>query len=235
MSNLADKIKEALEAGRSGQYAKKTPYERFGFKRNPFLLDVEPTDSLYQIAREDVLLEFALQVGNAIRLLEEDLASPFRHLLAHGLRGSGMSTLARHFDKEWDKIGFQDYETLYTNLSSWRAPIELQEEYGSSEITLETYEKFLNQIKLIDKPLILFIDDLDYTINGTPAIPRISQFMSDVTSNTQHGVIVIGFVNSLTLAVLLEGDQKILAHTFLSFFNPEYFFFQSFRKLKSGS
>jgi DNA-binding MarR family transcriptional regulator len=230
LTQLADKIKEALEAGRSGQYAKKTPYERFGFSQNPFRSDVDPDDPEFLVAREDVLLEFAIQVGNAIRLFEEDPVSPFRHLLTHGLRGSGKSSLARHFDREWGKIGFQDYETLFADLSAWQEPLELQEQYGSSVKTLETYEKFLARIKQFNKPLIIFIDELDYTITGTPAIPRIKQFISDIEYFAQYGVIIIGFVNSLTLTVLLDSDPKILARSFLSFFNPEYFFFPVFSK-----
>jgi hypothetical protein len=109
MSRLADRIKKALEEGRSGQFVKKSPYERFGFKQNPFRLDVDLLDPDFQIAREEVLLEFALQVGNAIRLFEEDILAPFRHLLVHGLRGSGKSSLARRFHREWDQVGFQDY------------------------------------------------------------------------------------------------------------------------------
>lgn len=230
MTHLADKIKEALEAGRSGQFAKKTPYERFGFKQNPFRLNVDPDELELQVAREDVLLEFAVQVGNAIRLFEEDLASPFRHMLAHGLRGCGKSFLARHFNREWDQFGFQDYKTLYTDLSAWREPIELQEEFGSSTKTLETYENLLKKIKLTEKPLIIFIDNLDYTITGTPAIPRIRQFLGDIEKYALHGVIIIGFVNSLTLTVLLDPEHKILAHDFLSLFNPEYFFFPIFSR-----
>lgn len=230
MTKLADKIKEALKAGRSGQYAKKSPYERFGFTQNPFRLDVDPHSPDFLIEREDVLLEFAVQIGNAIRLFEEDSKAPFRHLLAHGIRGCGKSFLAHHFDREWDQIGFQDYATLYADLSSWREPIELQEQFGSSTKTIETYEEFLKKIKLFEKPLIIFIDDLDYTITGTPAIPRIRDFMADIEERAQYGVILIGFVNSLTLTVLLEADQKIHSRSFLPFFNPEYFFFPVFSK-----
>lgn len=230
MTKLEDKIKEALKAGRSGQFAKKTPYERFGFTQNPFRLDVNPNDPDFLITREEVLLEFAVQIGNAIRLFEEDPMSPFRHLLAHGLRDSGKSSLAHHFDREWDQIGFQDYETLYADLAAWREPIELQEQFGSSRKTLETYQNFLNEIKLIEKPLIIFIDDLDYTITGTPAIPRIRDFMADIEDQAQYGVILIGFVNSLILTVLLEPEQQILSRSFLSFFNPEHFFFPIFSK-----
>ncbi len=230
MTKLADKIKEALKAGRSGQFAKKTPYERFGFTQNPFLLDVNPDNPDFLITREEVLLEFAVQVGNAIRLFEEDPISPFRHLLVHGLRNSGKSYFAHHFDREWNQIGFQDYHTLYADLSAWQEPIEHQEQFGSSSKTLETYEKFLNKIKLIEKPLIIFIDDLDYTITGTPAIPRIRDFMADIETRAQFGVILIGFVSSLTLTVLLEAEQKILSRSFLSFFNPEHFFFPVFSK-----
>ncbi|MFX0174168.1 MAG: AAA family ATPase [Candidatus Hodarchaeota archaeon] len=230
MTQLADKIKEALEAGRSGQFAKKTPYERFGFKQNPFRLKIDPDELELQIAREDVLLEFAVQVGNAIRLFEEDLVSPFRNMLAHGLRRCGKSFLARQFVREWDQIGVQDYKTIYTNLSEWREPIELQEEFGSSTKTLETYENFLKKIKILEKPLIIFIDNLDYTITGTPAIPRIRQFLGDIEKFGHHGFIIIGFVNSLTLTVLQDPEHKILAHNFLSLFNPEYFFFPIFSR-----
>lgn len=228
MTKLADKIKEALKAGRSGQLAQKTPFERFGFPQDPFQQKVDPNNLDFFVAREEVLLDFAIQVGNAIRLFEEDPQSPFRHLLAHGLRGSGKSHLARHFDREWDQIGFQDYITIYTDLSNWREPFE--DQFSSSTKTIETYENFLNNIKLVDKPLIIFIDDLDYTITGTPAIPRIKQFMADIEARAENGVIIIGFVNSIALTVLVEDNQKILARDFLSFFNPEYFFFPVFSK-----
>ncbi|MFW9902870.1 MAG: hypothetical protein ACFFFH_00940 [Candidatus Thorarchaeota archaeon] len=228
MTKLADKIKEALKAGRSGQLAKRTPYERFGFPQDPFQQKVDPNNPDFYVAREEVLLDFAIQIGNTIRLFEEDPLSPFRHLLAHGLRGSGKSHLARHFDREWDQIGFQDYITIYTDLSIWREPFE--EQFSSSTKTIETYESFLNNIKLVDKPLIIFIDDLDYTITGTPAIPRIKQFMADIEARAENGVIIIGFVNSIALTVLLEANQKLLARDFLSYFNPEYFFFPVFSK-----
>ena len=38
MADVTDKIKEALQAGRSGQVSRKTPYERFGFQQNPVIL-----------------------------------------------------------------------------------------------------------------------------------------------------------------------------------------------------
>jgi hypothetical protein len=228
MTKLADKIKEALKAGRSGQLAKRTPFERFGFPQDPFQQKVDPNNPDFYVAREEVLLDFAIQIGNTIRLFEEDPLSPFRHLLAHGLRGSGKSHLARHFDREWDQIGFQDYITIYTDLSLWREPFENQ--YSSSTKTIETYETFLKNITLVDKPLIIFIDDLDYTITGTPAIPRIRQFMADIEARAENGVIIIGFVNSITLTVLSETNQKPLARDFLSYFNPEYFFFPVFSK-----
>ncbi|MHA2225606.1 MAG: hypothetical protein ACXAC8_10410 [Candidatus Hodarchaeales archaeon] len=230
MTKLADKIKEALKAGRSGQFATKTPYERFGFTQNPFRHKVDPNSPEFQIDREDVLLEFAIKVGNAIRWFEDDPSSPFRYLLTHGLRGVGKSFLANHFDREWDQIGFHDYETLYVDLAAWREPIELQEQYGSSTKTLDTYEKFLFTLNLAEKPLIIFIDSLDYTITGTPAIPRIRNFISDIEERAQNGVIIIGFVDSLTLSVLLEDEQKLLSHSFLSVFNPECFFFPVFSK-----
>ena len=226
---LADKLKKALQAGRSGEYAKKTPYERFGFTKNPFRLDVDSSNPDFQLDREDVLLSFAVQIGNAIRLFEEDKTFQFRHLLTHGLRGCGKSFLALHFDRVWDKIGFKDFQTIYTDLSDWREPYQVQE-YGSSRKTLETYEKFLHNINLIEKPLIIFIDSLDYTITGTPAIPRVKDFMADIEARAQHGVIIIGLVHSLTLTVLLEPEQQILARAFLSFFNPEQFFFPIFSK-----
>ncbi|MFX1516922.1 MAG: hypothetical protein ACFFC6_11465 [Promethearchaeota archaeon] len=228
MTKLADKIKEALKAGRSGQLAKRTVFERFGFPHDPFQQKVDPNNPDFYVAREEVLLDFAIQVGNTIRLFEEDPLSPFRHLLAHGLRGSGKSHLARHFDREWDQIGFQDYTTIYTDLSFWREPVA--DQFSSSTKTIETYESFLQNIKLVDKPLIIFIDDLDYTITGTPAIPRARQFMADIEARAENGVIIIGFVNSIALTVLLEANQKLLARDFLSYFNPEYFFFPVFSK-----
>ena len=109
MTKLADKLREALKAGRSGQLAQQTPYARFGLTHDPFRLDVDPDSPDFLIAREEVLLEFAIQIGNAIRLFDEDSASPFRHLLTHGLQGCGKSSLARHFDREWAQIGFQDF------------------------------------------------------------------------------------------------------------------------------
>ncbi|MFX0204558.1 MAG: hypothetical protein ACFFDT_01120 [Candidatus Hodarchaeota archaeon] len=228
MTKLEDKIKEALKAGRSGEFAKRTPFERFGFPQDPFQQKVDPNNPDFYVAREEVLLDFAIQIGNTIRLFEEDPLSPFRHLLVHGLRGSGKSHLARHFDREWDQIGFQDYITIYADLSLWREPFE--DQYSSSAKTIETYESFLNNIKLVDKPLIIFIDDLDYTITGTPAIPRVRQFMADIKARAEHGVIIIGFVNSIALTVLLEANHILLARDFLSYFNPEYFFFPVFSK-----
>jgi hypothetical protein len=227
---LADKLQKALQAGRSGKFAKKTPYERFGFAQNPFRLDIDPENPVFLIDREDVLLSFAAQIGNAIRLFEEDPVSQFRHLLCHGLRGCGKSSLARHFDRVWDQIDpDQDYDTLYTDLKDWREPFEVQE-LSSSTKALETYERFLRKILLIEKPLIVFIDNLDFTITGTPAIPRIKDFMSDIEARAPNGFIIIGFVQSLTLTVLLESEQQILARALLSFFNPDHFFFPIFSK-----
>lgn len=216
MTKLADKLREALKAGRSGQLAQQSPYSRFGLSHDPFRLDVDPASPDFLLTREQVLLEFAIQIGNAIRLFDEDPASPFRHLLAHGLQGCGKSFLARHFDREWTQIGFQDYQTLYTDLSTWKEPLD--------------YEEFLKQIGFIEKPLIIFVDCLDFIITGTPAIPRVREFMGDIEARARHGVIIIGFVNSLTLTVLLDDEYKILSRIFLSYFNPEHFFFPVFSK-----
>jgi hypothetical protein len=90
--------------------------------------------------------------------------------------------------------------------------------------------RIINHIKLIDKPLILFIDNLDYTITGTAAIPGLTRFIRDIEQSSLHGVILIGFVRSLTLAELQDSDNKIRTREFLSFFNPDYFFFPIFSK-----
>ncbi|MFX1518222.1 MAG: hypothetical protein ACFFC6_18140 [Promethearchaeota archaeon] len=54
--------------------------------------------------------------------------------------------------------------------------------------------------------------------------------MADIETRAEHGVIIIGFVNSIALSVLMEANQKVLARDFLSYFNPEYFFFPVFSK-----
>ncbi|MFX1282192.1 MAG: hypothetical protein ACFFB5_00995 [Promethearchaeota archaeon] len=229
MTKLADRLREALKAGRSGKLVKESAFERFGLTQDPFSPDIDPHNPDFLIEREDVLYDFAIRIGNAIRLFE-DSQSPFRHLLAHGLRGCGKSSLARHFDREWDHIGFQDYDTLYTDLSDWREPREILEPFSSSTKVLETYEDFLNRIQLVEKPLIIFINNLDYTITGTAAIPRIREFITEIETQAQHGVIVIGFVNSLTLTVLLEDEYLELSRSFLTFFHPRHFFFPVFSK-----
>lgn len=230
MSKLAEKLREALKAGRSGQVDAKSPFERFGFSHDPFLMKVDPSDPAFLVAREDVLLNFARQVGNAIRLFEEDSRTPFRHLLVHGLQGCGKSFLARHFNREWDQIGFQDYDTLYADLSIWREPLEIQESLDSPTQTFQTYEQFLRQITLVEKPLIIFVDSLDYTITGTAAIPRFREFLADILRQAQYGVIIIGFMQSLTLAVLSEADYVSTSHSLFAYFNPQFFFFPVFSK-----
>ncbi|MFX0014160.1 MAG: hypothetical protein ACFFB2_06695 [Promethearchaeota archaeon] len=230
MTKLADRLREALKAGRSGELIRESPFERFGFSHDPFRSDPDPYNPDFLIEREDVLYNFALRIGDATRLFEQDPQTPFRHVLAHGLRGCGKSSLARHFDREWKQIGFQDFETLYVDLATWRELPEFLEPFGSSSKTLETYESFLSQIKFIEKPLIIFINSLDYTITGTAAIPQIRDFISDIESQAQHGVILIGFVNSLTLTVLLEEEHLMLSRVFLSYFNPKHFFFPVFSK-----
>lgn len=242
MANWTDKMKEALQAGRSGQYAKKSPYERFGFKKDPFQLKIINDDTVPLVIREDVLVDFAVRIGNAIRLFEENSSSPFRHLLTHGLRGSGKTTVALHFVNEWTEIGFQDYETKYTSVSSWRNPDELPEIYSTSTQTLQSYSRFLSEVQAVSKPLILFIDDLDFTVNGTAAIPRINDFLNDIESRAPFGVILIGFINSLTLSIVSEPHtvadtrsffdnfKPVYFRTFLPNFNPEHFFIPVFSK-----
>ena len=88
-------------AGRSGQFPHISVYERLGFpSSNPFPLEVDLNDSLFFIEREDVFEKFAGKLGNAIHLFEQDPASQYRHLLVHGLRGTGKSTIAQQFAKE---------------------------------------------------------------------------------------------------------------------------------------
>jgi hypothetical protein len=230
MSRLEEKLREALKAGRSGQVDTKSPFQRFGFSQDPFLMDVDFSDPAFLVAREDVLLNFARQVGNAIRLFEENPTTPFRHLLVHGLQGCGKSFLARHFHREWDQIGFQDYDTFYVDLSAWREPLDVQELLGASTLTFQTYEQFLRQIQLVEQPLIIFVDSLDYTITGTSAIPRFREFLAEILKQAQHGVIIIGFMQSLTLAALSEPDQVSIAHSLFAYFNPQFFFFPVFSR-----
>ncbi|MFW9777252.1 MAG: hypothetical protein ACFFE8_00280 [Candidatus Heimdallarchaeota archaeon] len=231
MANLADKIKKALEDGRSGQYVKKSPYERFGLKYNPFrqnIQDMEPLTADLHIVREDVSVDFAVKLGNAIRLFEQDQSSRFRHFLVHGLRGGGKSCLARQFHRDWANFGFNEFKTLYSCLSDWSDPTELTGPYDASKSTLATYEEFLDQIRRMDKALIVFLDDIDFMITGNPAIPRLNQFMQEIEAAAPHGVILIGFLGSLTLAVLLELDQQSAARDFYGCFSPDHFFYPVF-------
>ncbi len=230
MADVTDKIKEALQAGRSGQVSRKTPYERFGFQQNPFQL--KSTHSIEEsfIMREDVLINFATQIGYAIRLFEEDSSSPFRHQLTHGIHGSGKTTVAQHFTEEWEKFGFNDYETIFTSLKNWREPQQARGLYSASSKTLQTYERFLNEILRATKPLIVFVDDFDFTVTGTSAIPRCSEFFGDIISRAPFGAIIIALVSSLTLTVLSEIENTNLSRSFYSNFNPDHFFFPVFSK-----
>ncbi|MHA2093463.1 MAG: hypothetical protein ACW98F_02350 [Candidatus Hodarchaeales archaeon] len=230
MADVTDKIKEALQAGRSGQVSRKTPYERFGFQQNPFQLKSTQSAEELFIMREDVLVNFATQIGYAIRLFEEDSSSPFRHQLTHGLHGSGKTTIAQHFTEEWEKFGFKDYETIFTSLKNWREPQQARGLYSASSKTLQTYERFLNEILRATKPLILFVDDFDYTITGTSAIPRCTEFFADIVSRAPYGAIIVAFVNSLTLTILVETENTNLSRSFYSNFNPDHFFFPVFSK-----
>jgi hypothetical protein len=230
MADVTDKIKEALQAGRSGQVSRKTPYERFGFHQNPFQLKSPQSSEESFIMREDVLINFATQIGYAIRLFEEDSSSPFRHQLTHGLHGSGKSTIAQHFTDEWEKFGFKDYETIFTSLKNWREPHQARGLYSASSKTLQTYEHFLNEILRATKPLIIFVDDFDYTITGTSAIPRCTEFFADIISRAPFGAIIIAFVSSLTLTILSESENVNLSRSFYSNFNPDHFFFPVFSK-----
>ncbi len=230
MADVTDKIKEALQAGRSGQVSRKTPYERFGFQHNPFQLKSTQISEESFIMREDVLVNFATQIGYAIRLFEDDSSSPFRHQLTHGLYGSGKTTIAQHFTEEWEKFGFKDYETIFTNLKNWREPQQARGLYSTSSKTLQTYERFLNEILRATKPLIIFVDDFDYTITGTSAIPRCTDFFADIISRAPYGAIIIAFVSSLTLTILAESENANLSRSFYSNFNPDHFFFPVFSK-----
>ena len=247
ITDLAEKLKEALEKGRSGQFVRENPYERLGLKDNPFHPKFRPNNEDVFIIREDVLVNLAMQIGNAIRLYEENDTTPFRHLLTHGLFGCGKTSTALHFTEDWAEFGFQDYETLYTNLSEWQPPNEYYEDYGASSQVLLTYERFLDKIRQVSKPLILFIDDLDYTVTGNPAIPRIPEFILDIEKRAPHGVIIIGLINSLTISILSDADQIISqantlsemaeaedfakkSRSFFSNFNPDRFFFPIFSK-----
>lgn len=233
MTNLADKIAEALKAGRSGHLTQKNPYERFDLPYDPFLTEVSIDDPNFVIEREDVFLQFAIQVGNAIRLFEEDKnVSQFRHLLAHGLLGTGKSSLARHFVREWDLFGFKDYETIYADLTTWWEPLD-RDLFGAPADGLRTYDTFLQQISLIQKPLILFVDNIDYMVTGTATIPRLRDFIADIETRASHGLILIGFIQSMTLFALLEAkdaEERNTARSFFSFFNPDHFFFPVFSK-----
>jgi hypothetical protein len=55
MTDLAEKLKEALEKGRSGQFVRENPYERLGLKENPFHPKFNPNNEDVFIVREDVL------------------------------------------------------------------------------------------------------------------------------------------------------------------------------------
>jgi len=252
MTDLAEKLKKALEKGRSGQFVRENPYERLGLKQNPFHPKFNPNNEDVFIVREDVLVNLAMQMGNAIRLYEENNITPFRHLLTHGLFGCGKTSTALHFTNDWAEFGFQDYETLYTNLSEWQPPNEYHEDYGASSQVLLTYERFLDKIQHVTKPLILFIDDLDYTVTGNPAIPRIPDFILDIEKRVPHGVIIIGLINSLTISLLSDADQVISnattlsemaeaedfarkSRSFFSKFNPDHFFFPVFSKKEINS
>ncbi|MHA1972028.1 MAG: hypothetical protein ACTSW1_03475 [Candidatus Hodarchaeales archaeon] len=230
MARFDDKLKEALKVGRSGQLARQTPYERYGFSKNPFLPNLILESPELLVVREKLFLDFAYQIGNTIHFFEEDPVSSFRHLLVHGLKDSGKSVLARHFDSQWSQIGFQDYATLYTDLASWNEPGTNQGEFSSSVSTLLTYEYFLDRIRHMQKPLIIFIDSLDYTITGTAAIPRLPAFLSDIESQAPHGVILIGLINSLTLTSLIEPSPQNPNLSFLNSFNPDYFFIPVFSR-----
>ncbi|MCK4849671.1 MAG: hypothetical protein KAT16_11620, partial [Candidatus Heimdallarchaeota archaeon] len=72
MTDLAEKLKEALEKGRSGQFVRENPYERLGLKENPFHPKFNSNNEDVFIVREDVLVNLAMQIGNAIRLYEEN-------------------------------------------------------------------------------------------------------------------------------------------------------------------
>ncbi len=249
MTELAEKLKEALEKGRSGQFVRENPFERLGLKENPFRPKFSSNNEDVFIVREDVLVNLAMRIGNAIRLYEDTPSTPFRHLLTHGLFGCGKTSTALHFTEDWADFGFQDYETLYTNLSEWQPPNEYNEDYGASSQILLTYERFLDQIRHVSKPLILFIDDLDFTVTGTPAIPRIPEFIADIENRVPHGVIIVGLINSLTASILSDADQVISkattladmaeaenfalkARTFFSEFNPDHFFFPVFSRIE---
>lgn len=230
MSDLADKIKEALKAGRSGQGTRTTLLERFGFKSDPFQLKFDPEADKPFIPREDVLIDFAKQLGYVIGLFEDDPSTPFRHLLMHGVHGIGKTTLALHFVEERETYGLQDFSTIYANLSNWRDPDTVREEFSVSNRTLQTYQRFLEDLKATDNPVIIFVDDFDYTITGTAAIPRMRRFLADIDSHAPNGFIIVGLVSSLTLTVLAEPDYINTARTFYANFNPDIFFFPVFSK-----
>ncbi len=154
LPDVTNKIKEALQAGFSGQTDLENPYKRLGLPTNPFQHKLAESDEHSVVIREDVLIGFAKQIGYAIRLFEGDPSSPFRHLLTHGLRGCGKTTSILHFTDQWSEIGFRNYQIIYENLSNWIEPSEFRETYSASNKSLKTYKRFLNDIANVSKPLI---------------------------------------------------------------------------------
>ncbi len=229
-SDLADKIAQKLRAARSGEISIKSPYERLGFSGDPFLIDVDLNDPKYLVEREDVFLQFAERLGLAIHAFEEDRDSNFRHLLSHGLLGTGKSSLALHFVKNSKYFGFGDFEVIYTDLDTWKADLEVRNQYDNPSTSLEKFDNFLRNLAPITKPVIIFIDNMDRMVVGGPEIPRAREFFAEVKLHATHGFIVIGFILSMTLSVLQETDEQAQARAFLTFFNPGHFFFPVFSK-----
>lgn len=230
LPDVTDKIKEALRAGFSGETSFQNPYKRLGLPANPFHRKQAESDEHSFIVREDVLVNLAMHLGNAIRLFESDFSSPFRHLLTHGLRGCGKTTQALHFTEQWSDFGFRNYEILYENLSTWIDPNELRESFSSSSKSLKTYKRFLNNIAHVTKPLIILFDDFDYALTGTSAIPRFRNMFADIEARAPNGVIIIGIVNSLTLTTIQNPQSDHISRSLFSQFNPDHYFFPVFSK-----
>ena len=65
-------------------------------------------------------------------------------------------------------------------------------------------------------------------VTGHPAIPRLNQFIKEIEEAAPFGVIVIGFMGSLTLTVLMDLDQQRNARDFYGCFSPDNFFYPVF-------
>ncbi|WP_455140185.1 hypothetical protein [Candidatus Hodarchaeum mangrovi] len=226
--SLFQKLRDDLRRSSSGQLHRKSSYELFGFERDPFLSPRDLFGENLFIERDMVLSDLVKTLGACcFSHFQADSSSPFRHLLLHGLRGSGKSSMVQFLTRNWDQIDLHGFKSVYVDLFSWQAPFNLDGEILSSDASPINYDRFLTSLASFTTPIILFVDGIDLTLTGSFAIPRLSELFQALNSRLPHGFIFVGLMSSLGLASLSPDLRQYL----FSYFS-DFFFYPVFSRLE---